>query len=173
MPLSFSTSWSAATRCLRHFHLGLPLMRTSGQRLRHCHDTSSVLRRRPDCREHHAPADIDNVVSGANRASSSCSATITVLPRLRRRISVPSRRSLSRWCRPIAGSSSTYITPTRPAPIWFARNTLGLTTGGVFLLKRDSVSKLRPTLTRNFRRSPISLGYLAIRPPTRSKLQDC
>ena len=28
-----------------------------------------------------------------------------------------SRRSLSRWCRPIDGSSSTYITPVRPEPI--------------------------------------------------------
>ena len=36
-------------------------------------------------------------------------------------VRVPSRRSLSRWCRPMEGSSSTYITPTRPAPIWLAR----------------------------------------------------
>ena len=31
------------------------------------------------------------------------------------------RRALSRWCRPIEGSSSTYITPVRPEPIWLAR----------------------------------------------------
>jgi hypothetical protein len=31
------------------------------------------------------------------------------------------RRSLSRWCRPIEGSSSTYITPVRPEPICEAR----------------------------------------------------
>jgi hypothetical protein len=32
-----------------------------------------------------------------------------------------SSRSLSRWCRPMEGSSRMYITPTRPAPIWLAR----------------------------------------------------
>jgi hypothetical protein len=32
-----------------------------------------------------------------------------------------SRRSLSRWCRPMEGSSRMYITPTSPAPIWLAR----------------------------------------------------
>ena len=36
-------------------------------------------------------------------ASSSCSTTSTVLPRSRSRRSVPSRRSLSRWCRPMRG----------------------------------------------------------------------
>ena len=33
---------------------------------------------------------------------------------------VLSKRSLSRWCNPIDGSSRMYITPTRPAPIWLA-----------------------------------------------------
>ncbi len=59
--------------------------------------------------------------SAARIASSSCSTTSTVLPRSRSRRSVPSRRSLSRWCRPIEGSSSTYSTPVRPEPIWLAR----------------------------------------------------
>ena len=33
----------------------------------------------------------------------------------------PSSRALSRGCRPIVGSSSTYSTPVRPLPIWLAR----------------------------------------------------
>ena len=37
--------------------------------------------------------------------SSSCSTTTTVLPRSRRRSSVSMRRRLSRWCRPMLGSS--------------------------------------------------------------------
>jgi hypothetical protein len=32
-----------------------------------------------------------------------------------------SSRSLSRWCRPMDGSSRMYMTPTSPAPIWLAR----------------------------------------------------
>ena len=39
-------------------------------------------------------------------------------------VAQPSQRyqqsSLSRWCRPIDGSSSTYSTPVRPEPIWLA-----------------------------------------------------
>ncbi|CSB71896.1 Uncharacterised protein [Vibrio cholerae] len=50
-------------------------------------------------------------------ASSSCSTTNTVFPRLRKWVRVCSKRSLSRWWRPIEGSSRTYITPTKPAPI--------------------------------------------------------
>ena len=53
-------------------------------------------------------------------ASSSCSTTITELPRSRRRFSVSISRSLSRWCSPMDGSSRTYITPVRPEPIWLA-----------------------------------------------------
>src|SRR5690625_262116 len=52
--------------------------------------------------------------------SSSCSTTISVLSRSRRCISVFSSRSLSRGCRPIEGSSSTYSTPVRPLPTWVA-----------------------------------------------------
>ena len=43
--------------------------------------------------------------SAARIVSSSCSTTMTVLPRSRRPRSVPSSRSLSRWCRPMLGSS--------------------------------------------------------------------
>src|SRR6266700_2923509 len=48
--------------------------------------------------------------------SASCSTTITLLPRSRSRRSVAIRRRLSRWCRPIDGSSSTYITPDSSDP---------------------------------------------------------
>ena len=53
--------------------------------------------------------------SAARIASSSCSTTSTVLPSAFSRRSVPSSRSLSRWCRPMLGSSSTYSTPVSPA----------------------------------------------------------
>src|SRR5256885_1553238 len=48
--------------------------------------------------------------------SASCSTTMTLLPRSRSRRSVEMRRRLSRWCRPIEGSSSTYITPDSSEP---------------------------------------------------------
>ena len=67
-----------------------------------------------------APGPISTICCAARIASSSCSTTITVLPRSRRCISVFNKRSLSRWCRPMDGSSSTYITPTKPAPTWLA-----------------------------------------------------
>src|SRR5438874_2354705 len=50
-------------------------------------------------------------------ASVSCSTTITVLPRSRKCLSVVSRRSLSRWCSPIEGSSRTYMTPACPVAL--------------------------------------------------------
>ena len=52
--------------------------------------------------------------------ASSCSTTISVLPRSRSRSSVSSSRRLSRWCSPIDGSSRMYSTPTRPLPICVA-----------------------------------------------------
>ena len=45
--------------------------------------------------------------SAVRIASSSCSTTSTELPRSRSPFRLPSRRVLSRWCRPIDGSSST------------------------------------------------------------------
>ena len=52
--------------------------------------------------------------------SSSCSTTIRVLPKSRRCFSVPKSLSLSRWCRPMDGSSRIYSTPIRDEPIWVA-----------------------------------------------------
>ncbi len=44
-----------------------------------------------------------------------------MLPRSRRWCRAVSSRRLSRGCRPMVGSSSTYSTPVRPLPIWLAR----------------------------------------------------
>ena len=68
-----------------------------------------------------APGPRSTRWSAAIIVPSSCSTTITVLPRSRSRSRVAISFSLSRWCRPIEGSSSTYITPTRLEPIWVAR----------------------------------------------------
>jgi hypothetical protein len=59
---------------------------------------------------------VDDVVGGAHRLSS-CSTTMTVLPRSRSCSSVARSRALSRWCRPIDGSSRMYSTPTSREPI--------------------------------------------------------
>ncbi len=67
-----------------------------------------------------APGPMSTTQSAARMVSSSCSTTISVFPRSRSRSSVSSSRLLSRWCRPIDGSSSTYSTPTSPDPIWVA-----------------------------------------------------
>ena len=52
--------------------------------------------------------------------SSSCSTTITVLPKSLKFLRVSNNLSLSLWWRPIDGSSSTYNTPVKPDPIWLA-----------------------------------------------------
>ena len=67
-----------------------------------------------------APGPISIIKSAHLIASSSCSTTITVCPRSLRFLRVLISFSLSRWWRPIDGSSSTYVTPTRPDPIWLA-----------------------------------------------------
>ena len=54
-----------------------------------------------------APGPMSTTQSAARMVSSSCSTTISVLPRFRSRSSVSSSRWLSRWCSPIDGSSST------------------------------------------------------------------
>ena len=67
------------------------------------------------------PGPMSMMQSASRIASSSCSTTMTVLPRPRSRTRESSSRRLSRWCKPIEGSSRMYITPTSPAPIWLAR----------------------------------------------------
>ena len=67
-----------------------------------------------------APGPISIIWSADLIASSSCSTTITVLPRLFKLLRVFINLVLSLWWSPIDGSSSTYVTPTRPDPIWLA-----------------------------------------------------
>ena len=67
-----------------------------------------------------APGPISIIWSAEFIVSSSCSTTITVLPRSFNLDKVPSNLSLSLWCNPIDGSSKTYNTPVKPDPIWEA-----------------------------------------------------
>ena len=69
---------------------------------------------RPPCSP--APGPMSTTQSAVRMVSSSCSTTISVLPSSRNRTRVSISRWLSRWCRPMLGSSSTYRTPTRPRP---------------------------------------------------------
>lgn len=68
-----------------------------------------------------APGPMSTTQSATLMVSSSCSTTMSVLPMSRSRTRVSISRWLSRWCRPMDGSSRTYRTPTRPEPIWVAR----------------------------------------------------
>ena len=52
-----------------------------------------------------APGPTSTIQSAAYIVSSSCSTTITVLPKSRSLLSVLKSFSLSRWCKPILGSS--------------------------------------------------------------------
>ena len=54
-----------------------------------------------------APGPMSTTQSAAGMVSSSCSTTMSVLPRSRSRVRVSISRWLSRWCRPMLGSSST------------------------------------------------------------------
>ena len=67
-----------------------------------------------------APGPISIIWSADLIASSSCSTTITVFPSSLRLFNVLISFVLSLWWRPIDGSSRTYVTPTRPEPIWLA-----------------------------------------------------
>ena len=68
-----------------------------------------------------APGPKSSRPSALAITSRSCSTTSSVLPRSRSLCSASSSRVLSRGCRPIVGSSSTYSTPHRPLPTWLAR----------------------------------------------------
>ena len=57
------------------------------------------------------------IQSAALIVSKSCSTTMTVLPKSLSLRRVLISFSLSFACKPIVGSSNTYITPTRPPPI--------------------------------------------------------
>ena len=68
-----------------------------------------------------APGPRSMMWSARAIVSSSCSTTTTELPRERSCSSAPSSCRLSRGCRPIVGSSSTYSTPLRFEPSCAAR----------------------------------------------------
>ena len=67
-----------------------------------------------------APGPMSITSSAEYIVSVSCSTTITEFPRSLSFFSVCISFSLSLWCKPILGSSSMYITPTRLDPIWVA-----------------------------------------------------
>ena len=67
-----------------------------------------------------APGPMSRISSAAYMVSSSCSTTSRLLPKSRRCLKVSSSLALSRWCRPMLGSSRMYSTPVRPEPIWVA-----------------------------------------------------
>ena len=97
-----SSSGSACGASVGHLDAALAGQVVAGQRTRRLQDVvASVLAATisPPCTP--APGPMSTMWSAARIASSSCSTTITVLPRSRRRVRVPSRRSLSRWCRPM------------------------------------------------------------------------
>ncbi len=67
-----------------------------------------------------APGPMSMTWSAERIVCSSCSTTITVFPRSRSRSSVLMSFELSRWCKPIDGSSRMYSTPTSDDPICVA-----------------------------------------------------
>ena len=104
-----------------------------------------------------APGPTSTRKSAWRIVSSSCSTTMRVLPRSRRRFMVAMSLSLSRWCRPMLGSSSTYSTPVRALPIWVARRIRWLSPPERDAAPRERVRYPRPTLCKKPRRSFTSL----------------
>ena len=110
---------------------------------------------RPPCSP--APGPMSMRKSDERIISSSCSTTSTVLPMSRRRSSVVMSLRLSRWCRPIDGSSRMYSTPTSPAPICVARRMRCASPPESVPAPRARVRYPTPTSTRNLRREEISV----------------
>ena len=79
-----------------------------------------------------------------------------VLPRSRKSHKVLIRRSLSRWWRPILGSSSTYSAPTRPEPSCDASLMRCASPPESVLARRSSVKYSIPTFFIKSKRSMIS-----------------
>ena len=88
--------------------------------------------------------------------SSSCSTTTRVLPRSRSSLSVAMSLPLSRWCRPMLGSSRMYSTPISEEPICVARRMRWLSPPESVAAARESVRYCRPTLARKCSRERIS-----------------
>ena len=82
-------------------------------------EIGAALMIRPPCIP--APGPISTTKSAASIISLSCSTTITEFPASRKRLSELIKRVLSRWCKPIEGSSKTYRTFINSDPIWVAK----------------------------------------------------
>ena len=95
-----------------------------------------------------APGPKSTTWSADSIVSASCSTTMTLLPRSRRRRSVAMRRRLSRWCRPIDGSSSTYMTPESSEPSCDASRIRCASPPDSVAAARSSVRYSRPTSSR-------------------------
>ena len=108
-----------------------------------------------------APGPMSTMWSAASIVSSSCSTTMTVLPRSRRRIKVDNSLWLSRWCRPMLGSSRIYKTPMRDEPMFVAKRIRWLSPPESVAAARESVRYSRPTLRKKPRRERISFKIAA------------
>ena len=108
----------------------------------------------PPARPASGPMSISR--SAARMISSSCSTTITVLPMSRRRLRTPISFSVSRGCRPMLGSSSMYIEPTRLEPSAVTRLMRWLSPPESVLQARLSVRYDSPTSRMHSRRDTIS-----------------
>src|SRR6266851_4029961 len=81
---------------------------------------------------------------------------MSVLPRSRRRSRVLMSLRLSRWCRPIDGSSRMYRTPISLEPIWVASRIRCDSPPDSVLAARSTVKYSSPTSIMNCSRSRIS-----------------
>jgi hypothetical protein len=81
---------------------------------------------------------------------------MTVFPTSRSRSSVAISLELSRWCRPIEGSSRTYSTPTSAEPICVARRMRCASPPDSVAAARSIDRYPMPTFSRNRSRSSIS-----------------
>ena len=105
-----------------------------------------------------APGPMSMTQSAVRIVSSSCSTTRTVLPRSRSRVSVAISFALSRWWRPIDGSSRMYRTPISVVPIWVASRIRCASPPDRLIARAVERSGSRgPTSTRNPSRATISL----------------
>ncbi len=95
-----------------------------------------------------APGPTSTTESALRIVLSSCSMTITVFPRSRRRSRVSKSLSASRGWSPTDGSSSTYVTPARYEPICAASLTRWYSPPESEAAERDNVRYDSPTSSR-------------------------
>jgi hypothetical protein len=85
------------------------------------------------------PGPRSTTKSAARITSASCSTTSTLAPRCTSARIAPMSLPVSRPCRPMVGSSSTYSTPVSPAPICAARRSRCISPPERVLARRSSV----------------------------------